>query len=118
MSKAYAFLTLVIYTPSPLNPPSHSDITPPTTEYEAEILSAAKNFPIEDGNLINLYISNSLAPIDLSRFISSLSALLKLSKSPIVIGKNVTSTISITFGNKSYPNQSTKSGAMAIVGMV
>jgi hypothetical protein len=32
LSKEYDFLTLVIYTPRPDKPPSHSAITAPTTE--------------------------------------------------------------------------------------
>ena len=38
LSYAYEFFARIIYTPSPLVPPSHSAITAPTNEYETEIL--------------------------------------------------------------------------------
>lgn len=43
LSNENDFLTLVIYTPKPSKPPSHSEITAPTTEYDTEILRALKN---------------------------------------------------------------------------
>ena len=51
LSKEYAFLTLVMYTPKPLKPPSHSEMTALTTAYETEILRLAKKSPSAAGNL-------------------------------------------------------------------
>ena len=56
--------------------------------------------------------------MDRSSAIASGSALLKPSKSPTAIGKNVVITTSMIFGAIPNPIHSTSSGAIAIVGMV
>ena len=118
LSKENAFLTRVIYTPNPPKPPSHSEITAPTTAQEAEIRNPEKNWSIAPGNLMQRKICPDPAPIDRNRLTASESTDLKPVRSPIVIGKKVVITIKITFGAISYPNQRTKSGAMATVGTV
>ena len=61
---------------------------------------------------------NGVAPIVFISFSASLSADLNPSKSPIVIGKNEVKTISTILGKIPYPSQSTRSGAIATVGIV
>ena len=99
LSYANDFFTRVMYTPNPANPPSHSAKTAPTTAYATVIRRPEKKFGNAPGNLMCLKICQRFAPIERSKLIASLSAERKPSNTPITIGKNVISTIKITFGS-------------------
>ena len=58
------------------------------------------------------------APNDRSSSVASCGVAANPSRSAIVIGKNVTSTTTSTFGIRPKPNQTTTSGAIATIGIV
>ena len=113
-----AFRESCIQMPSPWNAPTYSAKMAPTTAYVAAIRIPVKNDGSAAGQRSFRNTWRSVAPRVRIRSSASRDGDANPSRSETVIGKNVTSTMTITLGSSPKPNQMTMSGAMATIGIV
>ena len=81
-------------------------------------MSAEKKYGIAAGSFSLRKICHLPAPKVVIRSIMSVFTARKPSNTVITMGKNVISTVTSTLLQIVYPNQSTNSGASAVVGIV
>src|SRR6266480_3687009 len=96
--------------------PTNSPTTAPTTASVTETLSPAKIDGNACGRLMRMNVARRDAFIDRARSSISGSTDLKPTTVDTTIGKNPNMNAQMTLGMMPNPNQTTKSGAIAIVG--
>lgn len=102
--------------PRPLEAPTHSAMTAPSTAYVALIWSPAKNAGTALGMSTLRRTRSRFAPNDRARSTRSRSACSSPSVVETTIGKKQISATTSTFGITPNPNQTTISGAITIIG--
>ena len=113
----WLFSTRIRY-PRPSEAPTHSAKTAPITESAAATFSPENRNGSAAGNWALRKRCHLFAFRVLSRLSSSGSAARRPSIVLTAIGKKLTSTITMTFGCMSKPNQMIRSGAIAGIGTI